>query len=76
MRTLIRPVSIDGYDCFLKTKSIHIMGKAGTTVGQKGDIMIPTNFCQILTNDMHEINNCLKINDVTPFLEKKDQIKI
>jgi len=52
------------------------MGKAGTTVGHKGDIMIPTNFCQIMTNDMHEINNCLNIEDITPFLEKNDQIKI
>ena len=38
---------------------IYIIGKAGTLVGERGDIMLPTFFIQLGPGDVYSMSNCL-----------------
>jgi len=42
-----------------RLRGIYIMGKAGTFVGKRGDIMLPTFFVKLGTGDVYDISDCL-----------------
>jgi len=58
--SLLKPVVMDGADKNLNLRSISVMGKAGTLMGKKGDIMIPT--AHVLEGSAH---NYILDNDLT-----------
>jgi len=46
-----------------RIRAVYIMGKAGTLVGKRGDIMLPTFFVRLGAGDVYEISNCLDEKD-------------
>ena len=44
-------------------RSIYILGKAGSLVGQRGDIMLPSFFVKQGTGDVYRLENCLRSAD-------------
>ncbi len=42
---------------------IYVMGKAGTLVGGRGDLMLPSYFVKQGSSDVYEIDNCLAPED-------------
>lgn len=43
--------------------SVYVMGKAGTLVGGRGDIMLPSYFVKQGSGDVYEVDNCLATDD-------------
>ncbi|HOZ18165.1 MAG TPA: hypothetical protein PLF04_07500 [Candidatus Fermentibacter daniensis] len=43
--------------------SVYVMGKAGTLVGGRGDIMLPSYFVKQGSGDVYEVDNCLAPDD-------------
>lgn len=42
-----------------EVSSVYVMGKAGTLVGGRGDIMLPSYFVKQGSGDVYEVDNCL-----------------
>ena len=45
----------------------YIMGKAGSLVGDRGDIMLPTFFVKLGSGDVYEVHNCMTASDFDGF---------
>ncbi|HOV86838.1 MAG TPA: hypothetical protein PLM79_10780 [Syntrophobacteraceae bacterium] len=61
--SLLQPVMVDGVEKNLDVRSMSVMGKAGTLLGKKGDVMIAT--AHVLEGSAHNymIENDLKEED-------------
>jgi hypothetical protein len=46
-----------------RVRGVYIMGKAGTLVGKRGDIMLPTFFVKLGSGDVYDITNDLARED-------------
>ncbi len=60
---LLKPYQIEGKAKKLNLISISVMGKAGTLVGEKGDIMIPTSHIFEGTADNYPLENQISPQD-------------
>ena len=60
---LLKPYKIEGQAQKLNLASISIMGKAGTLVGNKGDLMLPTAHIFEGTADNYPFNNDMSRED-------------
>ncbi len=50
-------------------RGIYIMGKAGTLVGKRGEVLLPTFFVKLGSGDTYEVGNCLSENDFEGFTD-------
>ncbi len=64
MDELLKPWSPDSKNQRLEVQSISVMGKAGTLVGEKGEIMLPTAHVFEGTADNYPLANDLRAEDL------------
>jgi len=50
-----------------RVRGIYIMGKAGSLVGDRGDIMLPTFFVKLGSGDVYDVHNCMTASDFDGF---------
>ena len=60
---LLKPYKTEGQSIKLNLYSISVMGKAGTLVGNKGDLMLPTAHIFEGTADNYPFENDIRIQD-------------
>ncbi|MEM8604363.1 MAG: hypothetical protein AAGF24_11075, partial [Cyanobacteria bacterium P01_H01_bin.121] len=63
MDELLKPLEVEGEALKLNVASISVMGKAGTLVGHKGDLLIPTAHIFEGTADNYPLANDLSLSD-------------
>lgn len=52
-------------------RGVYIIGKAGTLVGSRGDIMLPSFFVKQGTGDVYDLGNCLNRDDFVGLLNSQ-----
>jgi len=50
-----------------RVRGVYIMGKAGSLVGERGDIMLPTFFVKLGSGDVYDVHNCMTASDFDGF---------
>ncbi len=55
-----------------RLRGVYIMGKAGTLVGERGDIMLPSFFVKQGTGDVYDLGNCLNRDDFIGILDRHE----
>jgi len=50
-----------------RVRGIYIMGKAGSLVGDRGDVMLPTFFVKLGSGDVYDVHNCMTPSDFDGF---------